>query len=584
MPKLTPYTSPVDRIQPNDRGVEAQVMAGRRIGAFYNQAASEIEGAARAKATAEGDVARGVASAASDAESLAKQVDDYLGHREISKGAAASSQLFADLNDQWAKTAKGADPNDPSVAAKFNEQVLNPALDKFSEAYGNTPLGQRWVESHVATMRQHFFQKTAADMTTLAGEAVAVNVRQLGNASSNTAMQSPDFHTVDYLLSDVPNKVAAIVDTAPNLKGADAARARLKLTEQMQEQIIKAGAIGAISKSADPEATAEAFAKRYPQFVNAQEAQQFATSARYYKRLGESEARAARTEADHAARRDFNDKINQLEIDTAPKTPGDPPNLPADYWQRLRALSQHPGASLEPGRLKIMVQNGETITDRLNKPEPIARVSHATTMELLKRIRSTDDARLMDNRPIYEAYGDGKLSRADFTFLNNEFNNLRTPEGQALNGERAEFFKKYAASIDGAMDFGGHSALGAQRMYAFEMDARRVETDLRKKGLDPHLAYDPRSEYFVGRPELLAKYRVSMTDAMNYQKQVTGKTVPAAQGEEKTLGVEVINQRPGAKTFVPPTNWQWSPSRQQYRDPQGRLYDVTGEPLVRPPR
>lgn len=31
--------------------------------------------------------------------------------------------------------------------------------------------------------------------------------------------------------------------------------------------------------------------------------------------------------------------------------------------------------------------------------------------------------------------------------------------------------------------------------------------------------------------------------------------------------------------FKPPAGWQFSPSRQQYRDPNGAIYDISGKPV-----
>lgn len=523
MPRIQTYDAGNLAIQPSERGTDARLQEARRTAGFYNEAGELISGGARARASAAGDVDRSVANAAEATATFAKQQENYFGHKEVSKGAAAGAALNSDLNDKWDAAVKNADPNDPSVAAKFKEEVLEPSLQKFKESYSNTDLGQRWSEQHVESTRNHFFQKTAADMTTLAGAAVEKNVREYGNAQTNLARKSSDMHTVDFLLSKVDTDVAAIVSSSPNLKGAEVAKARIKLTEQMKEQIVKAGAFGSMEKSADPEAAAETFANRYPQYINGQEVQQFAKMAQYYKRVGESENRAALVQRNYQAKNEFNQKVNELEMSTAPQNAGDPPQLPKDYWEKLRDLSTHPGAALEPGRLKTMVTNGEAITARLDKPEPLTRVSHDTTMGLLKQMRATDDSRLTDNGAIYEAYGSGKLTRADFTFLNNEFNNLKTPDGAMLGKTRDEFFKRYAASIDGAMDFGGHSALGSQRMYQFEMDARRQEADLRKAGKDPHALYDPSSPDFIGKPVNLSKYHISLQEGMNYQKTTTGE-------------------------------------------------------------
>ena len=73
-----------------------------------------------------------IAGAVKDAGDVAVKFED---HREISAGAAAFSKLQADLTDQWNQTAKNSDPNDPSVAAKFRETVLEPALEKFQGGF-----------------------------------------------------------------------------------------------------------------------------------------------------------------------------------------------------------------------------------------------------------------------------------------------------------------------------------------------------------------------------------------------------------------------------------------------------------------
>jgi hypothetical protein len=195
-------------------------------------------------------------------------VEDYLGHQEVRTAAAAKAKLFDQLSDEWNSRVKNADPNDPSVAAKFREEVLQPSLDKFGEAFSTTPKGQQWSETHVASMRDHFFQKTAADMSSLAGAAVVLDVQRLGNATANSASKSPDFHTVDYLLGSVKSSVGDIVDSSPNIKGADAFKARMGLTEKMSRQIVEAGAVGAIAQSSDPEKTAQQWADKYSEFLS----------------------------------------------------------------------------------------------------------------------------------------------------------------------------------------------------------------------------------------------------------------------------------------------------------------------------
>jgi hypothetical protein len=282
MPQIKPITSTVDQLHPTERGIDANLQAARRTGAFYNQAGEAISSAARARADAAGDIAKSAGNIANAVDLAVVQNEERAGHREIAAGSAAGAQLFSNLTDQWDNAVKAQaakDPNDTSVAAQFRDQTLEPALDKFREAFGNTDKGQAWAEAHIARMRDHFYQKTSADMATLAGDAVRTNITNLGNASSNAAFKSPDFHTVDYLLQSTPDSIGAIVDSS-SVKGTFAAQARTQLTEKAKEQIVKAAAAGAIAKSPDPEKTARDFADRYPEYMNGPEAAQFAKAAK----------------------------------------------------------------------------------------------------------------------------------------------------------------------------------------------------------------------------------------------------------------------------------------------------------------
>lgn len=362
MPNLVqPYTAKADTYRASDRGEQANVMAGKRIGGFFNQAASEIDSAAAANATAAGDLARGAGAVGSGIEFAAKAAEDYLGHREVSKAAADGSKLLFNLTETWNRTVTEAakrDPNDPTVAAKFNDEVLEPTLQKFNEAYSTTVHGRQWTESHVASMRNHFMQKTAGDMSRLAAQAVESNVRDLSNTSANTARSNPDM--VDYLLGDVPKAVDAIIDSSPNLKGPDAAHARMKLTQHMQEQIVKAGALGAIEKSPDPEGEARKFAERYPQYITP-EMQQFAKTAKMQQRANVLQEKQIATFERQQADRDVHAASAKLIADnvTWDETTGRPIIKPEYFQQALDIAKRYPDAPTAAAAVHSAITWGE---------------------------------------------------------------------------------------------------------------------------------------------------------------------------------------------------------------------------------
>src|SRR5690348_592115 len=152
MPKIPTLDNPVRGLQPTELGVHARFQAGLHIGALYREAGYELGSAV--------------------GESI-NQAVEFQAHREISHGAAGYAGLISSLTDEWNKRAAAADPNDPAVAVKFHNEILNPALDKFQEGF-LTQRGQTWATGRAEHLRDHFFQKTAADMSTLAGEAVKV--------------------------------------------------------------------------------------------------------------------------------------------------------------------------------------------------------------------------------------------------------------------------------------------------------------------------------------------------------------------------------------------------------------------------
>jgi hypothetical protein len=172
-------------------------------------------------------------------------------------------------------------------------------------------------------------------------------------------------------------------------------------------------------------------------------------------------------------------------------------------------------------------------------------------MDLISRIRATDASRLTSNDDIYAEYKAGHLTRADFKFAIDEYNNARTPQGQLLDKDRVQFAKTFDRLIDGMMnDRGEHSLLGSQKLYEFDQAARRQEEVLRQQGKDPHLVYDARPDnpYYFGRPENITKYRVTMKDALEYEKKIKFQDAFADQERQKAAAT-----KPGPAPAAPST-------------------------------
>ena len=541
MPNIEqPYDAGPLKLQPDETGIEATAQAARRINAAYTEIG-------QAKEKTQEQLARGLSSTVRDAGTAAL---DYMQHREISHGAAAFANKMQQETDNWNDIINGnpdkgipkADPNDPMVAKRYLSQ-LEPSLEEFKRGF-LTEGGQQWAEQRLDAFRNHMFQKTSADMSVLARDAVQANLEQTTNQLSNTARSDPS--SIDFLIDTAKHSVNEIVASSPNLKGPEKAHATAELTQRAIDKIVKSGALGLIENAADPDAAARAYAAKYSKYISGADLQTLVAAARQQIRMRRLEENTARIQQDHDTRIQFNGEVNKLEAQTFPKDDGSQPTLPPGYWKQLRDLKLTHGAALEPGRIDTAIKHGYDIMERLDKPDPPEGVSMRNTQSLLFKLHDAGDPKAAEAE-VWDAYRNHRIATKDFNMLRKEVEDRKTPEGAALAQDRGEFFKRYTRSIDGAMDLQGPSALGSMKLYQAEQYAKQQEALLRKQNKDPRSLYDPASPNYLGNS--ISKYHVSLQDSQNYQRI-----------QDKAL----------------PKDWLFSPSTGQYKDGKGNIYDRDG--------
>lgn len=529
MPNISTFNAPDLTIRPSEIGVESTAAAGRRLGVYGNQIAASREQTGQL-------IGRGIREAG---DAAYQQIE----HHEISAGAAHGAELIATLNQSWNDTAKNADPNDTTVAAKWREETLAPALDQFRSGF-MTQGGQQWAERLVDQYRQHAFTKTAADMSSLAGDAAHVNANKTLNGLTTAAFNDPS--TLTFAKDTLAHSLDGIVASSPNLSAADAARVKTEMTQKGEEQLVKAAIMGTIVKGGNWQSIAND--PKNAGYVNAPEIQAFERSERMYQRMEQADARNARVTNDYINKQNFNDAANKLEVSTIPTKPGDPPVLPNDYWDNIKKISVMPG--VEPSRLQSLIANGERITSKLGKPEPLGPVSHETTMGLLADIRS---GKMTTTDDIYKAYGDNKLNNADFHFLTNEFAQRKTPEGERLDKDRELFFKRFSLQFDPGM---GADPKTAGNLYVAEMAARQKEAEVRASGGDPHSVYDPTSPNFFGKPDNIQKYKQPLQTLLQQPPQkptapTNVQTITSrAQYDALASGTQFVDEK--GRKFIKP--------------------------------
>jgi hypothetical protein len=215
MPNIREFTNPIDGLHPDDRAARSAAERGRATGAAFARIGS--------------DLGNSLATAGGVYTKIKTQQD-------ISQGLATAAQIQDNLTTAWDVTLKNADPNDHATAEKWREEQLNPILDAWSSGF-STDEGRAWADAHAGALRQHFFEKTAADQALMAGTATVVNMQQFTTSMSNTVLQDPS--SLNMALGTADMALEATIKADPNLSPATVAALRGEHRDQMRSEIAK---------------------------------------------------------------------------------------------------------------------------------------------------------------------------------------------------------------------------------------------------------------------------------------------------------------------------------------------------------
>jgi len=469
MPNIEqPYDAGPLKLQPDETGIEATAQAARRINAAYTEVG-------QAKEKTQEQLARGLSNTVRDAGTAAL---DYMQHREISHGAAAFATKMQQVTDDWNDTVKNADPNNPLVAKDFLAK-LEPDLQEFKRGF-LTEGGQQWAEQRLDAFRNHMFEKTSADMSTLAQDAVAVNFRQTVNKLSNTART--DASSIGFLIDTAQHSINEIVASSPNIKGAAAAKVKAQLTEQAIESIVQSGAMGAIETAADPDAAARALAAKYPQYINGAELQKLVSAARQQVRMRRLEDTTVQNQQHTQNIRAANNVANQNFIDnTEIDADTGQIHIKPGFFEGARKLAMMPDAP--HGLAEQQVNWGQSLVRRGDLPvkdEPV-RVS-----ELAQRIFDPDAP--TTRLELMKANAAGIMSDKTFHRLDRLVTEVSAlPKDPAFRAGLTAARQQLIANVPGLP---GSHPQGAARYAAFILDFQEAYSKAKRTGDLPANATD----------------------------------------------------------------------------------------------
>lgn len=223
MANITEFDTPIGLVpQPSDRAASTAREAGTAKNIYAREAGQELGGAI-----------------SKVGGQVGAEIDRHNTMAQIGHGAATYSSLWSDLTQQWNELASKSDPNDTSIQQGFKEKVLEPSLEKFQQAFdGATDKAQEWALQRADSMRQHFSEKTSADMGIRAGAAVQKNVGDLERNYSNGVMADPT--SLGHVAESIKTDVKAMVQASPYITAAEAARIQNEVVPKVTKQVAQA--------------------------------------------------------------------------------------------------------------------------------------------------------------------------------------------------------------------------------------------------------------------------------------------------------------------------------------------------------
>lgn len=499
MPNIREYNDNSNALRPDDRAALANVYAGRSISSAYDSIGRSIGGTV---------------------ERLGAQYVQHETRKEIAKGAAALAGLQDDLQTAWKGLADGADLNDDSIVDKYRAETLEPSLQGFSDSF-TTEEGKQWAQNQVSSLRQHLYEKTAADQATRSGAALGQNLSVLKTRASNIVASDPT--SVVATMGLIDNTINGLIDSTPNLTPAQAAQARSELARDIKVSTAKSAVLGTIEAS--PEEAKKALARGdYDEYLDASEKRQLDNYADGVIRSNAEQARADKAEGQRIAKENANKVASAVVLGMVDKDTGNLRVNP-DFYNQLRMYGAMPGA--DDSTIRALAGMARTAAEDAAKPIPTATDPNTYASFSARMVLPPSDPRALTQTEVYQARARRMLSDKDFTFFNSATEQLNQDPGRKVAYKAVDdYLQTVKSSITQSNIYSGNiNPAQDQRYYQYQWTIHTMMDNLIKAGKSPAEAQaillDPRSPQYAGN--LIPQFAIDTKQGMKLmQEQLKG--------------------------------------------------------------
>lgn len=444
MPNIEEFNAGSGQLDPSNRGTEAAVQEGRRVGSFYHQ------------------IGEGIGGAISE---VGGQYEKHQTQQEMLRLYSSGTDLENNIRQAWqAYASKPENANRPDLASSFMDEQVTPIVNSW-QSFAKTDSGQRFAAEYGARIRQNMFEHTAAEQSSIDAEAAIQHGKDAMNSLSAGIANDPGGNH-DAAIGTMKDVATALASSIPD--PVTRAKVEGELTAQAQAQGAVAHYLGLIN-SGQPgidQARKDMDAGRYGAYLSPEQTEALRSRADSAERQIVEKASAAQVAFRKQQEDDGHAVYAQLVSGMVdPKTGAPIPPTP-ETLQAYREFADKYGRYLPAEVASLGSSMHTSLEASINRT--YTQSDPGTFASLSARVGSTSAP--LTHAEVDAAHAQGRLSERDWHDLHESVErSVNDPSEKLLSQAKTQFFASVKAQFGQLDMFGNLKGQDAARFYEYQM-------------------------------------------------------------------------------------------------------------------
>ena len=463
MPRIPTFDAGTDVPQPTDRGISTASQAAQEENRFARESGQALGGAV--------SKVGGQAGKQMDAENFqrAQQAANFADAQIIGKGAATSSQLYANLTQNINDAVNSSDPTDHTVGTGLRAGVQQD-IEKWRDsvmASNSSEKVQNWALSRADQMTEHLNNSITAHEMTRAAGAFEENVRQKYNADSKTVALDPS--QLDNIIAG--RHIDASAYFAANSVTPEARTQLNKMMAKGDEQLA-ADAIRGIAQTNPSAAEVALSDPKFTKYISADDQKQLLGYVQTQRRVQDYDKRQATLEekqqkADASADR-YAEYMNKTIDNKTGRVLMPSPKLNQQILNDPNMLQKDKNSLIIWNETQYQAQR------RIDKENAAgAAASDNPVAVLAAKGRIHDDTNPLNREQLQDLVTAGQMTPKTAAMLALNVS-ARDATDRAFDKKYSTVLSKRGKEITGSLDFAGQPDAAARSVNDFDEENRRI--------------------------------------------------------------------------------------------------------------